>query len=167
MATRLRTVWSCWLSNSARVCTRPRSGLERERRVWTIVAHPRRREAGDLGQVMGDDQPHGDSGGVPATGDQAAEGAAGGEPGVHMDRLWVETLGEGDDLGLAHAGVPVLIHRASQVILEKARLNADREVAFAQHARRAARPTGIRHGRPEPPGLLTPTYWWAILGLNQ
>src|SRR6266568_5041111 len=121
--------------------------------------HARRSQAGNPGHVMVNDQAHGEAGGVPAAGDQAAERAIGSEPGVSVDWLGIEALSEGDDVRLAHAHahVTVLIHRADCIVLEVAVFGANREVAAAQRARRAVLPDGVSHSRPGLPGFTPAT----------
>src|SRR5215472_8425393 len=102
---------------------------------------------------MGHDQAHGEAGGVPAAGNQPAEGATASKPGVYVDRLGVELPGEGDDLRLAHTDLAVLIHRAGRIVLEVAVVDAHREVGLAQRARRAVSPGGLCHYCPASLGL--------------
>ena len=156
MASRLSTGWSSWLSSSPRVRTRPRSGLERDRRAsgpWFASAPCRqdaagrpadlvdtgRGQAGDPGQVVVGVQPHEDPRRVPSAGDQPAERAGGGVLRVDVHGLRIESFGEGDDLIRVHHGVPVLIHRTDRIILEVPVVDGHGEVGLAERARHERR----------------------------
>src|SRR6266487_2029423 len=128
-------------------CPQPQRVARAHRGGPSQLVHARGSQAGHPGHVMVNDQAHGEASGVPAAGDQAAEGAAGSEPSVDVDWLRVEALGKGDNLRLGHAGIAVLVHRADRIVLEVALRDVNREVALAQRACSAVLPGGLCHSR--------------------
>src|ERR1700752_4227863 len=97
-----------WFSTSNRVRTRPRSGLEADGRVSTIVARtdsvsPGRtgfvhRSSSTPGEARPADQPHHPAGRLPSARDQAAELGVPRRVAIRVERLGIVPAGELDDL---------------------------------------------------------------------